>query len=659
MPDITTLRPGTPSPSRRDLREDRSARSGLASAPTDRFRPEIQGLRTVAVGLVVLYHLWPNRLTGGFVGVDVFFVISGFLITAHIHRELLSTGTVSLRRFWARRVRRLLPASLLVLVVASVATFLWVPATMWGQTARQVVASALYVQNWALATDAVDYMAADNVPTVAQHYWSLSVEEQFYLVWPVLLLGLAWWWGRRQRRVPVGVALVGGLGVLALGSLAYSVWITGRDQSLAYFVTPARAWEFAAGALLAIVSVNGLPGRRWRGPVAWAGVAAILAAGVAFDHETAFPGWVAALPVLGTVAVMAAGRTASRGTPAPWLSLRPVTFVGDISYSVYLWHWPLIVVWPHVTGHSLRTVDKLAILVLTVLLAWVSKVVVEDPARTWRPLAAVPWRTYVAGAVGMAVAVVAATSLTWELDRREAAAEQDRAALVESGCFGPAALDPANGCDPPEGTGTLQPLPEVVVAQNTQPTFPDCQTPLTSTVVKRCELGAPAAEAGRAVAMVGDSHASHWFSALDEVGKELGWHVVTYTKASCPFTYATRVLESEQTGEAATSCEQWRGAVQDELLASDVDVVVTAAFTTAYAWAAPADRPMDDPGVDGFVELWADLTDAGMHVVALSDVPRTLGGNVPNCLAGNPGDRMACAVPREQALPGSTLVEAA
>ncbi|WP_370524291.1 acyltransferase family protein [Cellulomonas sp. APG4] len=657
MTSAVTASTGGDLRTRRALREG-SAASGLAPAAADRFRPEIQGLRTVAVGLVVLYHLWPNRLTGGFVGVDVFFVISGFLITAHIHRELVSTGTIGLRRFWARRVRRLLPASLLVLVASSVAALVWVPATMWDQTARQVVASALYVQNWALAGDAVDYMAADNVPTVAQHYWSLSVEEQFYLVWPVLLLGFAALWRAAPRRVSLSSVLVGGLGLLALVSLGYSVWVTSQDQSFAYFVTPARAWEFAAGAMLALVAAKGLPGQVWRAPLAWAGLAAVLAAGLAFDGATPFPGWVALLPVLGTVAVLAAGTTASRFAPARWLSLAPMRFGGDISYSVYLWHWPLIVVWPHATGAPLGTVDKLAILVLTVLLAWASKVLVEDPARTWGVLAAAPWRTFAAGALGMVVAVGAGTGLTWELDRRAAAAEAATQQAAGQGCVGPTALDPANGCDPVEGTGALVPPPEVVSRQNTEPLYRGCQASLRGSEVASCVLGPDPADSHRTVAMVGDSHATQWFPAMEAVGEDLGWTVRTYTKASCPFTLATRVLASEQTDAEAADCGVWRDAVLAELLASDVDVVVTAAYTTAYEWAPSAAHDLADPRVDGFTALWAELVEAGIEVVVLSDVPRTQGENVPNCLAAHPDDRMACAVPRETGLTGSAVVDA-
>jgi peptidoglycan/LPS O-acetylase OafA/YrhL len=222
------------------------------------FHPEIQGLRAVAVLLVVLFHLWPNALSGGFVGVDVFFVISGYLITAHLYREVAATGTVSLRRFWARRIRRLLPASLLVLAISGLATVLFLPATVWTQTARQIGASALYVQNWALAADSVDYMAKDDVPTLAQHYWSLSVEEQFYAFWPILIVGLVAWGGRfASRRAAANRAvLIVGLGAVGLISLASSVVATADSQSTAYFATPTRVWEFVAGALVTLVVVR-------------------------------------------------------------------------------------------------------------------------------------------------------------------------------------------------------------------------------------------------------------------------------------------------------------------------------------------------------------------------------------------------------------------
>ncbi len=643
----------------------------------DPFRPEIQGLRAVAVLLVVLFHLWPHRLSGGYVGVDVFFVISGYLITAHIAREVAQTGSVRVTRFWARRIRRLLPASLLVLAVSAVGVALLVPATLWAQSARQLGASALYVQNWALAFDSVDYMAADNVPTVAQHYWSLSVEEQFYLVWPLLVLALVALFARGSRTGPDGAVrrhvspvrlrqvLVSGIGLVALASLTWSTWSTAQDQPFAYMSTLTRAWEFAAGALAALIVLRE-PWPEWaRSVVGWLGGIAIVGSAYLYTESSLFPGWIALAPVLGTVAVIAAGRGRGWTSPGEWLSLPPARFIGDISYSVYLWHWPLIVVVPYATGRPLNLLDKVAILLVTIGLAWASKVLVEDPARTRPLLAAAPWRAFAFAVAGMLVLVSAGVGLNVELDRRERAAEVAAATQLDQAerCTGPGSLDTSADCGPVMGTGPLVVPPEVVAQQNSDPLFPQCQSPLDSDSVKSCEIGSTSRDPERTVAVIGDSHATHWFSALDELGRERNWKVVTFTKSSCPLTDARRVLPDEQTDDVAVKCDRWvdavQGAVQDDPEISDVFV---SAYSSAYSWQARPGEDLADPGVDGFAQVWSRLSQAGHRVFVLADVPRTTGENVPNCLAEHPDDFSRCTVPREQALPGdvqAAAVEAA
>ena len=630
----------------------------------ERFRPDIQGLRAVAVVLVVLFHLWPARLTGGYVGVDVFFVISGYLITAHLYREIVKTGTVSLRQFWARRIRRLLPASLLVLFVSTIAVLAWVPATLWSQSSRQIAASALYVQNWALARDQVDYMAAGNVPTVAQHYWSLSIEEQFYVVWPLLLVAILLVYRRAGRGHGNGRGpLIVGLAALAVASLVCSIVSTSTNQASGYFLTQARAWEFAAGALVALAVPRPLASarwRRWQGPLVWGGLAAILAAGIRFDGSTPFPGWVALLPVLGAVSAIVGGSIPVRTAPVRALSIRPMTFVGDISYSVYLWHWAIIVVWPHVTGTPLRAAEKLVIIGLTGLLAWLTKVYVEDPARRNRWAIASPWRTMACAAAGMAIVVLGTFVITHQLHHRQAETDAAHAVVVESGCYGPSALEPGHHCDPVEGNGPLVPPPEAVVVQNTKPPYPGCLGDITGTDVVTCTIGSKSAAPARVVAIVGDSHAAAWFPALDAIGARENWRVLTYAKASCPLTAATRTLLSETTDRAQVDCRKWVAAVTKALADSkQVSYVFTASFSNAYGFESPPGEAFADPRVDGFAEVQRELADSGLQVFVFSDVPQTQGSDVPTCLAEHPADRGACSVPRAQALPGSASAAAA
>src|SRR4051794_27531067 len=282
--------------------------------------PEVQALRAIAVVLVLVYHLWPEAVPGGFVGVDVFFAISGFLITSLLLDEIGATRTIAFGSFWARRARRILPAALMTLGVTAVATLLFVPTTHWAAFLTEIGASAAYVENWQLAHDAVDYFAANDAVSPVQHYWSLSVEEQFYLVWP-LLIGATLWLTRAASRRGRVRALALAMGALTVASLAWSIVHTPADPSAAYFVTPTRAWEFGVGGLLALApGIGHAPGRR--ALLGWAGLAAILVAGLTYGSGTVFPGAAALLPVGGALAVMAAGAPSVRWAPTGVLGLR-------------------------------------------------------------------------------------------------------------------------------------------------------------------------------------------------------------------------------------------------------------------------------------------------------------------------------------------------
>ena len=572
------------------------------------MRPEIQALRGVAVLLVVVYHLWPGALPGGFVGVDVFFVISGFLITGQIVREVDRTGRLSLAGFWARRARRILPAALVVLAFCALATKAVVPETQWGEFFGEITASTAYVENWHLASAAVDYQAADDAPSPVRHFWSLSVEEQFYVVWPVLIL-LALLAGRRW----IGPALA----AVTLASFAWSLHKTASDPAAAYFVTPARAWEFGVGGLLALVPPTG-----WRSrALSWAGVAAIGVAAVALSSGTAFPGVAALLPVLGAAAVIAARS----------LALRPLEAVGDISYSVYLWHWPLIVLAPGA--------NRVVLLAVTLLAGWITKVLVEDPARRAR---LTPRWAFAPAAAGTVAVLLLASSGTAALDERVERGEvaMKRVLAKRPPCFGAAAI--GSRCRP---RGSVVPAP--VVAKDA-PNAP-CELKERDGLILPCVFGTGRAQATREFAVIGDSHASHWRAALRPMARRNGWRGTSIARSHCPLAAGDPGLPEPERSE----CRSWRQQVPRWLERHpEVDIVFVAQWEGASADA------------DEFAAAWAALPPSVEHVVVIRDTPQMLpDGRTLACVdraleEGEPPAR-ACARPRDEALPPDPAVAAA
>ncbi|NEB76669.1 acyltransferase [Streptomyces sp. SID14478] len=366
------------------------------------FRPDIQALRALAVGLVVVHHLWPMKLTAGFVGVDAFFVLSGYLITAQLTHEIDRTGRIRIADFYARRVRRLLPAALLVLVTVVVAVHALVPHDRWADYARQVLASALYGQNWLLGAHPVDPYKV----TGLVHFWSLSVEEQFYLVWPLLLLLLF------KLRAPA--ARLAGVAALGLVSLAWCIHLTEADANAAFFTTPVRVWEFAIGAGIALIGSRLVLPRTVANVASLVGFGALVGSAVQFTALTPYPGSAALVPSLGAALVIVAGSGRERQWHTPLTSSKPVQLLGDISYSLYLWHWPLLILAPlAVSGGVLDFPVRLGVLASALVLAYLSKRLVEDPVRTWPVLTANTRLTFLAMVAALATVALAAGSLLW------------------------------------------------------------------------------------------------------------------------------------------------------------------------------------------------------------------------------------------------------
>ncbi|HWI08684.1 MAG TPA: acyltransferase family protein [Solirubrobacteraceae bacterium] len=612
-------------------------------------RPEIQALRALAVLTVVVFHVWPEAMPGGFVGVDVFFAISGFLITAHLLREVQRTGTLSLWQFWARRARRLLPASLLTLFVCAVGTIVLVPQLYWQQFLTEIGTSTAYVQNWQLASDAVDYFAADNRASPVQHFWSLSAEEQFYVVWPLLLLVAAWTARRRLAALAV-LSLVTGL------SLWYSITETAANPAAAYFVTPTRAWEFGAGGLLALIGARSRLPDGARALLSWTGLAAVGYAAVFYSTETAFPGWTAAVPVVGALAVIHAGMPAARWSPSPLLRLRPAQFLGDISYSVYLWHWPLLVFAPFAFAGISLTQTRIAVPLATLLLAWATKVLVEDPVRRSAWLSAQPRMTFACSAAATGVLAVILLGGTSHVEAQIRAAERQSTSLVSTGppCFGAAARNIDQPCENPALRRRVVPLPVAARDEENAP----CANFRKDSGVSVCEFGAPAGGARRTIALLGDSHASHWRAPLDLVARQRGWHGLSLTRTSCVFSAATKITPEP----TRSQCLRWVDSVPRFFERHpEIDTVFIVGITGGVVH-VPKGRTMFEAKMNGVRRAWRTLPDIVKHIVVIRDTPRITSSTaecIDDAIAAGKRPGIACAVPREGALEEDPAVVAA
>jgi peptidoglycan/LPS O-acetylase OafA/YrhL len=365
-----------------------SAKSNQTSRKSG-FRPDIEGLRAVAVIAVLLYHAGLPLVQGGYIGVDVFFVISGFLITGLLLKELEQNGTLSITRFYSRRAKRLLLITLVVLATVVVFSWLLFSPVRMDEVSFDIIAAGLYVMNWRLAIQAADYFGAGLQASPVQHFWTLGVEEQFYLLWPILLLAVAWWCRRTGRNLRPALAIV--LALVAISSLVYSIHSTGQEAGAAYFSTLTRGWELALGGTLALVPASWLHlPRPAAAALACAGLSAIVYSTVRFSDDTLFPGYAALLPTFGTAAIIAAGFSSTSAMPVRLLTLAPVRHVGRISYSWYLWHWPLV--FAAALWGKLSALEGLAVLTASYVPAVLTHRWVEKPFHHSKTLTRYPKR---------------------------------------------------------------------------------------------------------------------------------------------------------------------------------------------------------------------------------------------------------------------------
>jgi peptidoglycan/LPS O-acetylase OafA/YrhL len=641
----------------------------------------------VAVLLVLLYHAHLPPFRGGFIGVDVFFVLSGFLITSLLLRELDRTGTVSLANFWARRARRLLPASGLVLVATLIASRWMLDGLSQAELARDAIAASVFAVNIRFMVAGTDYLTSQLPPSPLLHFWSLAVEEQFYLVWPALLLVLV-----RVMRLPRRA-----LGAVIAVGWAASFWaclaLTRTSQPFAFFMLPTRAWELLTGAGLALAGGTLLRlHRAQRALLGWVGLAAIVVLAVAYGDGTTFPGWAAALPVAATVLVINAGGTAAPNGPLRWLSAQPLQWVGARSYAIYLWHFPVLVLAERKWG-SLPWTARVALLVLSVLLAAASYWFVENPVRHSARLAVVPARSLMMGAGVAASGVLVAALLLWNPPRLDGGGEAAAPTLALPGAA--TSVPPPDPSSTTVAASTTTAAPTTTVAppadasrdnptalaamveanralleqsaqtqkvpSNLSPSLAKARDDLPQIYRNKCILDVGVnqpkdciygdANGSVDIVLFGDSHAAQWMPALHQVASQNGWRLIVHVKKACP----TAEIPTDKDPNR-TDCVPWRQAVIDRIAALQPDLVIMSAYRYKQVGAA-AGRDPDQVWSEGLDLTLQKLQGAAAHVLLLGD-SATPADDVPSCVAGRLSNVGSCMNSRDNAVrPGRLGVE--
>ena len=606
----------------------------MAPDPKHEFRPDIEGLRAVAIGAVLLCHAGLGFAAGGFVGVDVFFVISGFLITRLLLGEVSRTGSVSLPRFYARRVKRLLPLSALLLAVVAALSLLIYSPVRAGEVAGDIVSCATYTANWHFAAQSVDYFAQGTEPSPVQHLWSLAIEEQFYLVWPALLLGLTWFQRRRGRSArPV---LGAGLAAILVVSFLFNLGYVDSQPAAAYFSTFGRAWELGLGALLAVlgdVRLCRLPALA----IGWLGVGAIAFATLTFGPETPFPGTAALVPTLGAAALILAGASweaQGRWGSAALLSLPPFRYVGRISYSWYLWHWPALIFAAALWG-TLSPLAGVAAIAASWLPTAVTHGLVEEPFRRSKRLVAFPRRALVLGAGCTAIALGAALLLVDLQPTLETAPQSEVTG----------ALALKAGAAPQERADAVRPNPLEAWADRGESFADGCLVGIAGTNSNRCLYGDPHGD--RTLILFGDSHAMQYFPPLQEVAKRNHLRLLALTKAEC--TPAEVEVKSMVADREYSQCDAWREEELKRIEMAGRSTVVIMSSDTAYTPYSEDGEQLSGPEAAdameaGYVATLRRLHRFGLRTVVIRDTPPAP-EEIPACVSEHLDDLASCDFP--------------
>jgi peptidoglycan/LPS O-acetylase OafA/YrhL len=608
----------------------------------------VEGLRAIAVLLVVLFHAGVPGLSGGFVGVDVFFVISGFVITGLLLRERQESGRTSVIGFYARRCRRILPAATLVIVVTVLATYRVLGSLLGDSVANDGRWAAAFLVNFHFASQGTNYFSSALPPSPLQNYWSLSVEEQFYVFYPTIILVVA----RVKSRVSLRSRLTVTLGMIVAASYCFSIVQTAAHPTVAYFSPFARAWELALGGLVAVAGpwLKHLP-RQIAAFGSWAGVAAICFAGLAFDSTTIYPGSMVAIPVVGAALIIAGGTSVPSSGAEALLGTGPLQWLGRRSFSLYLWHWPILIIAAERVGKStLSLSDNLLLLLLAIVITMATYRFVENPIRHIR---GGPRNQSTSVAAGMCLSVLTIGLMTVLISlHSEGSGSAASSEAGNSSASLPTVLRMVDAA-PRIRTVPADITPSVDGAYfdfGIPSTWVGCDATYGQVQARACSFGDP--QGNHLMVLYGDSHALMWARAFNDVAIRAKWRFVLLSKPGCPVDLLPIANPSGwgTPGGEWVACDQWRQNAIRRINRLEPDLLVVTQQT----------HPLDSPEQwqMGLKRVLTDITSPRTTKVVLGNIPRIVPLG-PQCLSEHPDDVQACSRPANESLPAYQRAERA